>query len=121
MLQARASASSQGHSLTCLELLQVSFPAAHDFLSTLRDRHRDPQSNVFLHDLMDPQETEPDRSKHVKIGKFARRVSKKYQAYMRQLRSTGMSLLRSHAAISVQRSARRGDPAGDTITSDATA
>ena len=86
MLQARASASSQGHSLTCLELLQVSFPAAHDFLSTLRDRHRDPQSNVFLHDLMDPQETEPDRSKHVKIGKFARRVSKKYQAYMRRKR-----------------------------------
>ena len=35
---------------------QVSFPAAHRFLTTLRDRHRATQNDVFLHDLTDSQE-----------------------------------------------------------------
>ena len=37
---------------------QVSFPAAHRFLTTLRDRHRDTQNNVFSHDLTDSREFE---------------------------------------------------------------
>ena len=35
---------------------QVSFAAAHRFLTTLRDRHRDTQNNVFSHDLTDSRE-----------------------------------------------------------------
>ena len=34
----------------------VSYPAAHRFLSKLRDRHRDTMHNVFLHDLTDSHE-----------------------------------------------------------------
>ena len=30
---------------------EVSFPAAHRFLTTLRDSHSATQNNVFLHDL----------------------------------------------------------------------
>ena len=35
---------------------EVSFPTAQSFLTTLRDRHRHTQNNVFLHDLTDSQE-----------------------------------------------------------------
>ena len=35
---------------------EVSFPAACTFLTTLRDRHRHTQNNVFLHDLTDSGE-----------------------------------------------------------------
>ena len=34
----------------------ISFPEAHSFLSTMRDRHRDTQDHIVFHDLTDSHE-----------------------------------------------------------------